>query len=274
MKKVFFIISIIFFSFLLGCLTAPKNQEVISQTETIDTEVSLKIAEDNFQPLLLDVTYFNYDDIRWGSADHYKEFEEGDIRQFSQLALNNTVVYQSYPSTEITLTEYDGSIREIKALPLEEAIRLLKEDCPMDWPVKSARGNYQKYGSFSTYTLPEQEIFEVKYFDVDGDNKKETIVHKNFNCRADGGSTSVDIIKDNKIIFSATGDDSIILPADTNNGFYIEQRLADDSARCCPTGLLRTRFIFSEENFIPIYEQEVKFLQIKEPDSDSSKKNL
>ena len=31
-----------------------------------------------------------------------KEFEEGDIRQFSQLALNNTAVYQSYPTAEIT----------------------------------------------------------------------------------------------------------------------------------------------------------------------------
>lgn len=268
MKKVLFVCSIIFLAFLLGRFSAPKSEEFSSQTKKPTAETDSKIRENGFQPLPLDVTYFNYDDIRWGSADHYKEFEEGDIKQFSKLALNNTAVYQSYPSTEITLTEYDDSIREIKALPLEEAIRLLKEDCPMDWPVKSARGNYQKYGSFSTYTLPEQEIFEVKHFDVDDDNKKETIVHKNYNCRADGGSTSADIVKNNQIIFSATGDDAMIFPADTNNGFYVEQRLDDDSARCCSTGVLRTRFVLENDKFVPIYEQVIKFMQIKEVESN------
>ncbi len=264
MRKILFVCSIIFLAFLLGRFSTPKSEKFSSQTEMPPVETDSKVKEKDFQPLSLDVTYFNYDDIRWGSADHYKEFEKGDIRQFSQLALNSAVVYQSYPSVEITLTEYDDSIKEIKALPLEEAIRLLKEDCPMDWPVKSARENYQKYGSFSTYTLPEQEIFEVKHFDVDGDNKKETIVHKNYNCRADGGSISADIVKNNQIIFSATGDDAMIFPADTNNGFYVEQRLDDDSRRCCPTGLLRTRFVFSEGKFVPIYEQEVKYVQVKE----------
>jgi hypothetical protein len=248
----------------MGRFTTPKTQEVLSQTQAVKTEVTLETTEDSFQPLPLDVTYFNYDDIRWGSADHYKEFEEGDIRQFSQLALNNTAVYQSYPTAEITLTDYDNSIRELSALPLEEAIGLLKEDCNMDWPVQTARENYQKHGSFTTYTLPDQEIYEIDDFDVDGDNKDESIIHKNYNCRADGGSTSADIVKGNKIIFSATGDNSTILPADTNNGFYVEQRLSDDTARCCSTGVLRTRFVLKDEKFVPIYEQEVKYMQIKE----------
>lgn len=270
MKKtrIFFIISLIFLSFLLGRFTAPKNQEVLSQTETANTQVLSETTENEFQPLSLDVTFFDYDDIRWGSADHYKEFEEGDIRQFSQLALNNTAVYQSYPTAEITLTDYDNSVRDLEALPLEEALGLLKKDCDMDWPIQTATDNYQKHGSFTTYTLPDQEIYKIDYFDVDGDDKDEAIVHKNYNCRADGGSTSADIVKDNKIIFSANGDDATILPADTNNGFYVEQRLFDDSARCCSTGVLRTRFVLKDNQFVPIYEQEVKFMQVKEPESN------
>lgn len=264
-RKIVLIISLIFLSFLLGRFTAPKTQEVLNQTETANTEVASETTEDSFQPLPLNVTYFNYDDIRWGSADHYKEFEEGDIRQFSQLALNNTAVYQSYPTTEITLSDYDSSVRGLKALPLEEALSLLKKDCDMDWPVQTARENYQKHGSFTTYTLPDQEIYKIDYFDIDGDNKDEAIVHKNYNCRADGGSTSTDIVKDNKIIFSADGDDATILPADTNNGFYVEQRLSDNSARCCSTGVLRTRFVLKDNKFVPIYEQEIKFMQVQEP---------
>jgi len=203
-----------------------------------------------------------------GFCRSLKEFEEGDIRQFSQLALNNTAVYQSYPTAEITLTDYDNSVRNLEALPLEDALSLLKKDCDMDWPVQTARENYQEHGSFTTYTLPDQEIYKIDYFDVDGDNKDEAIVHKNYNCRADGGSTSADIVKDNKIIFSANGDDATIIPADTNNGFYVEQRLFDDSARCCSTGVLRTRFVLEDNQFVPIYEQKVKFMQVKEPEGN------
>lgn len=269
MKKtrIFLTISLIFLSFLLGRFTAPETQEVLNQTDTANTQLLSETSENEFQPLSLDVTYFGYDDIRWGSAEHYKEFEEGDIRQFSQLALNNTAVYQSYPTTEISLTDFDNTIRDLNALSFDNAITLLKEDCEMDWPVQTATENYQKHGSFTTYTLPEQEIYKIDYFDVDGDDKDEAIVHKNYNCRADGGSTSADIVKDNKIIFSANGDDATILAADTNNGFYVEQRLFDDSARCCSTGVLRTRFVLKDNQFVPIYEQEVKFMQVKETES-------
>jgi hypothetical protein len=264
MKKIILVCSIAFLAFLLGRFTAPNSEDVLSQIKLPTPEANQETEQSDFSPLSLDVTYFNSNNIRWGSAEHYKEFEEGDIRQYSQLALANTAIYQSYPTTKISLTDYDNSIRDLEVLPLEKAIGLLKEDCGMDWPVQTARENYQKYGDFTTYTLPNQEIYEINYFDVDGDNKNETIVHKNYNCRADDGSTSADIVKDNKIIFSATGDDSTILPADTNNGFYLEQRLDDGSARCCSTGLLRTRFVYKEEKFVPIYEQEVKYMMVKE----------
>ncbi len=263
-SKIITIISLVFLSFLLGRFTAPKIKEVSSQNETDNAKTLSENTENDFQPLSLDVTYFNYDDVRWGSANHYKKFGEGDIRKFSQMSLKNTAVYQSYPYSEITLTEFDSSIRDLQALPLEKAIILLKEDCPMDWPVQTARENYRKYGPFTTYALPDYEIYEINYFDVDKDGKDEAIIHKNFNCRADGGSASADIVKDNKIIFSATGDDATIIPADTNNGFYVEQRLYDGSARCCSTGILRTRFVLESNKFVPIYEQEVKYMQVKE----------
>lgn len=74
-------------------------------------------------------------------------------------------------------------------------------------------------------------------------------------------SYSAAIVKDNKIIFSVDEDDSFIVPADTTNGFFVEWRSSEDSSPlCCPRGYMRTRFSLNNGKFIPVYEQEIRYL--------------
>ena len=88
------------------------------------------------------------------------------------------------------------------------------------------------------------------------------IVSYNYYGRASGGSTRTDIIKNDTIIFSLGEDESYIKPADTNNGFFVEWRIPDDTPRCCPEGYRRTRFVFQDGKFIPIYEQEIRYMKV------------
>ncbi|GAB4028015.1 MAG: hypothetical protein Fur0011_7190 [Candidatus Microgenomates bacterium] len=258
MKKIIITILLVTIGFLFGRLSAAPISDNLTTNETKTTDQ----ADDQFPELSFDISYFNNSDVRSGSAEHYKEFDEGDIRQYSRVYLDNKTVYQSYPTKEISLTEYDSTRRKIEVKPFNKALEELKNDCgDLTSKVTLAEKNYRQYGSWTTYFLPTYEIYKVESFDVDGDDENETIIHKNINCRATGGSVNADIIKNGEIIFSTTGHNSEIIPADTNNGFYVEQ---SDTVGCCATGFLRTRFVIQEGEFVPVYEQEVKYLKVKE----------
>lgn len=257
LKKIFYLF-LLLLAFFIGRISNLSEKSSLGEIET----QSKYDNNDLFPEIFLDLLYFNNDDVRSGSAEHYKEYDDGDIRQHSRVYLENKTVYQSYPTKEITLTDYDNSTRQLETKPFNEALDELKNDCgDLISKVSLAEQNYRQYGSWTTHFLPTYEVYKVENFDVDGDDAEETIIHKNINCRATGGSFNADIIKNGEIIFSTTGHNSAIIPADTSNGFYVEQ---SDTVGCCATGFLRTRFVFENGEFIPIYEQEVKYLKVKE----------
>ena len=100
-------------------------------------------------------------------------------------------------------------------------------------------------------------------FDLTGDGNQEKVVVYNSVAAADAGSYHADVIQCDTIIFSVVEDNAAIVPADTTNGFYIEWRSSKDvTARCCPDGFMRTRFVYKDGQFIPLYEQEVKYLKV------------
>ena len=114
-----------------------------------------------------------------------------------------------------------------------------------------------------TNYLPDYYIAYLDEFDVDGDGKKETIVNYNVTGAADAGSYNSDIVKGDQIVFSVREDNSKIIPADTDNGFYVEWANGEfGSPRCCAEGIMRTRFVWRDNEFAPIYEQEVRYLKI------------
>jgi hypothetical protein len=267
-SRFIFSLSLIVIGFIIGRSTAGKNniiENASKQNATIQLE-EVELSEGEFPKLPLDPTYFNSKDVSWGSAEHHEDFPEGDIRQFNQVALNNKAVYQSYPTTDITQKEFENKNEDLNIRSLQQSLAEYDEDCPMDWPRERAIDNFNKWGSWVTHYLPIYGVDKVEELDVNEDGKNELIVMRNFNCRATSGSYSSEIISEGKIIFTASGDNAAIVEADNNNGFYLEQ-LLNDSSRCCESGFIRTRFVYENDEFIPVYEQEVKYFLVGEMDN-------
>ena len=264
-KVVVLMLSLILLSFLVIFLVNLKesakkiNPAKIGQ---IEKEKILDKNQTGWPPYLwldLPIEYFSDDDVEWGSVKPGFRGDTTTINDYEQVALGNKAVYQSYPTTEITIKDYSSEVQPLKVKPL---VDIKKEIQPGDIFLSGrVEENYKEYGALASNYLPDNSIEETDYFDVDSDGIKEEIIEYNFTNRADAGSSNSDIIKNNNIIFSVKEDNSRIVPADTSNGFYVEWRKQDYVyPRCCEPGFIRTRFVFKEGKFIPLYEQEVKYM--------------
>ena len=249
--------------FLIGLLFQKEFTDVKNNKPAVPTEPVKQVVQTNeFKQLPwldLPLEYFSSKNIEWGSVINS---QGEDITDWSEVALDNKAVYQSYPTLNITISDFSSESKPLAKKPLESILDEYKkyEETFTDARI---RENYQDYGALATNYLPDYYIAYLNEFDVDGDGKKETIVDYNVTGAADGGSFNSDIVKDGRIIFSVEEDNSSIVPADTNNGFYVEWANGDfGSPRCCAEGKMRTRFVWRDNEFVPIYEQEVRYLKI------------
>lgn len=211
----------------------------------------------------LPLKYFSTEEVRWGSLGG--DGKKGTIEEYKQAALDGTEVYQSYPTTEITIKNYSVEIIPISNKKFSDIKNeIIETEGEDSYWVKEFEKQYQEYGQMAVHfwdKFLDIEIFDT--FDVDSDGIKEKILGLNSVGRADGGSYNVAIVKGNNVIFSVDEDNSFILPHETGNGFYVEWRNpTDESARCCSTGFLRTRFVYEDGKFVPIYEQEVRYFMV------------
>ncbi len=241
----------------------PKTEQNTDGTKCNDSMYILNKECDKFQQLDLPLKYFSVKDVRWGSAGG--DGKEGTMEEYTQVALDSNAVYQSYPTTKTTITEYSSEVvppTTKKYADVRKEIQKVEGDDSV-W-LEYADKNYKEFGQIAVNFLADfQDIEFSDSFDVDDDGIKEKILGLNFIGRADGGSFSAAIIKNGKIIFAVNENKSFIVPADTPNGFYVERKSPeDDSALCCQTGYIRTRFVYEDGKFIPLYEQEVRFLLV------------
>lgn len=205
----------------------------------------------------LPLDYFSKNDVQWGSAGN----GNGDkITDYTQAAIKNMAVYQSYPATITTIQSYSNEEIDLKLLSPSETQKKISE---MQTGQNKAEDSYKEFGVLVSHFLPEEYIYSVKKFDVDGDGQSESIVGHTQTFAAGFGSYTTDVIKGNKIIFSVTEDNASIIPADTSNGFFVEWgSVGELNGRCCEEGIKRTRFVFKDGEFKPLYEQEVRYLKI------------
>ena len=126
--------------------------------------------------------------------------------------------------------------------------------------------NITKYGNLATRYLPDSFIGDESNFTVTGDGTNATIVILCAVGSADGFCGEAQIIKDGKVIFSAKSDYVGILPADTGNGFYVKsENDVLEPSRADTLGYVKTRFVYENGTFRPIYEQNVYYLNVKTP---------
>ena len=232
------------------------------------TEVQTIKTTDSVYPwLYIPKKYFSESDLQWSGSE--------------QGAYKNIAVYQSYPSLETKIKNYENksdsliykSMDDIKNEFQDKQTEIdnnqnIAERDKINlfdfWRSEiRVKNSYAKYGTLSANYFPEKYIQSLDMYDVDGDGKKETIVILNYSDSADGGSPTADVVKNDKVIFSLREINSNIVPAETNNGFYAEWRIPDDiSPHCCDEGFMRTRFVYEDDVFKPLYEQEVRYIKI------------
>jgi hypothetical protein len=208
--------------------------------------------------LYLPIEYFSEKDISWGYAgENGIGWDSGAIEG-----------YQSFPTTEITLSTKDYS-QKIELLPPIKSRREILEDSGIYR--SSFEELMKKYGDIATRLLPDVDITNLEKFDVDKDGNSETVLSV---CSYGGNHCphKIMILKNDKIIFSVSagivGLD--VTKSDTGNGFYVEwtPSLNDgskwDQGLCCPVGYKKTRFVFEEKEFKPVYEQEILYSMIED----------
>lgn len=245
--------------------TPKSTSQPVSEQNTAKSEkcVNASYVEcPEFPWLDLPLKYFSVKDIEWGSAGG--DGKEGTMEEYTQVALDSNEVYQSYPTTTTTIKQYSADIVPVTTKKWTDVRKKIYEtEDNSNW-LKAVDENYEEYGQLAVHFLDNfQDIEMYDSFDVDEDGIKEKILGLNFVGRADGGSYNAAIIKGDKVIFYVEEDESFIVPADTGNGFYVKWRSPeDDSARCCPMGYVKTRFVLDNGKFVPLYEQDVRYVVV------------
>lgn len=263
MRNKLFLLIVIIIITVIGINAYRSNTLVNNSVE----KTTFKETDSEYPWLNISNKYFSESDFQWSSSE--------------QSAYRNTAVYQSYPRLKTKISEYENksdsliykSMDDIKNEFRDKQIEIdNNQDIPegdktnlFDFWRNGIRvkNSYTEYGKLATNYFPEKYIQNLDMYDVDDDGSKEMIATLNYTSSADSGSTSADIIKNGKIIFSINESQSSIVQAETNNGFYVEWRIPDDqSSHCCETGFIRTRFVYENNTFKPLYEQEVRYIKV------------
>ena len=243
-------------------LSSDYRNSTVPITSTVTTP-------DNFPSLLLPLKYFPKNNIVGGSVDTSKKytdaaFENGDVT-YTNASLDSKDNAQTYPTTTISFSDYSTTIKSLP--PVQTLSDILKQDGSNGQFTDLYKQNITQYGDLATrYLASGNFIGNETSFSVTGDGTKATIVTLCAVGSADGFCGEAQIIKDGKVIFDAQSDYVGILPSDTGNGFYVKSENDGlEPSRADTLGYVKTRFVYENGTFRPIYEQNVYYLNVKTP---------
>ena len=215
---------------------------------------------DDMPVLKMPVSYFASSSTAWGSSDGNDGWTEVTIDEGSV----------SYPTTTISIKGFDTKTKNLPKIKSEAEINRICNDGMHDCFTDLNKTQVNEYGDLATRFLPNDFITAVNYFDVDSDSKNETVVST---CGVGGNHCphKIIIIKDNKVIFSVSeGVPNLNLVKYKNgNGFLVEwvpERLVQ--SMCCSLGYMRTRFVYENKIFKPVYEQEVRYFKVENTEAN------
>lgn len=220
----------------------------------LNQSASINILNSTFPNLNFPLSYFPTDSMVWGNASG---------SGYSYAVFRGDTSYQSYPTQIITLKDFSTVSTQLTP-PKTLSSVLVNSRYP-----ELMNENYQKYGVLSTIFLPDQFIVSKDEFDVDNDNQKEIIITLGISG-ANHPPQSANIIKNGNVIFSVNGFQPFIKPSGTNNGFFVEWHNDNQLSKgaCCALGAMKTRFVFLNNGFSPVWEQEIGYIKVGNPESN------
>lgn len=247
---------------------------------------------DYFYKIKLPLRYFIGEDLGGGSIGD-GEYDDTTTWEYSYLGGNDT--YHSFPTTTISLedTKYSNEIRYIPEQTIRNAFL---EQHGYDSEAGECReteneGNalcprfeeyydiaIEKYGTYAEHFIGYNKwgygneiklwlLTDIKKFDVDEDGIEESVILLSEGI--DFFYKEILVVKENEVIFSldiSKDDYRTITPAKNGNGFYLEWKNISkhfEAGYSAPTGYTKTRFVYENNIFKPVYEQEVLYTKVE-----------
>lgn len=140
-----------------------------------------------------------------------------DIYKDVELRKNINQISSHRETPDTLFTDYENLDRKFCGLKLKREIDQLKFEGEID---NVSIKNYKDFPDYAGYYVPKNLVDSVANIDIDNDKKLETVVY--YTCRGcNAPSRAVDIIKDNKIIFTAKGGNLEIKTIKNEAGFIL-----------------------------------------------------
>jgi hypothetical protein len=260
----------IFVAFLMVAILAVGLIEFMPDQqleEYIEIVKSDKVSESSLYQIKLSLEYFNRGDVVAGRPGD----EESDTLSGWKTAVFNTG-YRSFPTTTIALKGYKLDIKSVPPLPSDGQ---LQESMQQSIIQLYYDENYKKFGELvRRYAGEGYLVTNIVEADVTGDGVVEQIV--SLHAGGNHAPFAYEIVSGAQIIFSMKliGEGPLLLrslvPADAGNGFTLSWQTWShhDGGLCCPIGHTATRFTYSNGEFIPVYEQEELYFEVKNSDTN------
>lgn len=241
--------------FFLGFFIGSGRNFGVVQDSVIATQEDT-VSDTVWPTLNLPLNFFSYDNVRSGSAG-------GEYPNWQSARFSNG--FRSFPTTTIQFNDYSNEHIELPDLPTDTEWNLLiAEGSPFNWLYKEQGDNYGDLGR--RFSNDNMLMSLVESVDVTGDGIPETVL-----ALGDMGGNHqpyyYKIVQDDKIIFESgkgTAQLAGLEPDSTGKGFTLSWR--DDKhltqGLCCAIGNYKTRFVYTDGVFMPLYEQEELYYQI------------
>lgn len=241
-------VAIFFVGFYVGSKEAPVLQDVAPVAEEV---------ADAWPTLELPLQYFDYDNLRSGSAG-------GEYPNWQSGRFNNG--YRSFPTTTILFDDYSNEQVELPPLPTAaEWESITAEGVPFGDIYKKQGDDFGDLGKRFSFDI--KDVSFVKMADVTADGVPEALI-----ALGDMGGNHqpyyYKIVQGDKIIFeSGKGTEQLagLEPDSSGNGFTLSWRDSKHLTQglCCALGSYSTRFVYKDGVFMPLYEQEELYYQVE-----------
>lgn len=289
MKKVslsfLLLVGVLVGGFILGyAYFSSRQQKVPAITSPVETESGL--TDDapgpvirnkdlgGFNEVVLDLKQDYFDDLLalWGSGTESGEFiGEGFDSEYAARSAPRPI---NHP---IEIKQEKIVIERIK--PNEIGRNFSSDNSDnyfLSLESKAKEENSKKYGKLIGEFFAEwsQEIDSVEEADVDRDGIPEKLVTTS-DIGANHPPHHAHVVKDNVIIASVELISGYIKPAKDGNGFYVKDPspvgdwgpgMSYLFPLCCPVGYRIYRAVFEDGRFVPVWEQDIPYLQFKQPE--------
>ena len=250
--------------YILASFLTSTPQEAANMTSEAVKPNSTVVNPIKAPTLSLPLSYFHREDLQGGFVK--PELESDDFTTWEKAQFDSG--YRSRPATIITFIDFRNTDEALPDLPDEEEWTSLTDEMTAYSSLYVAQ--HRAYGEIGKRYAGKMQDIYITEADVTNDGIPEKILGV-----SDVGDNHpphwYHIVQNERIIFEA-GVSTLVRELDphpTRNGFileWVDEKHLEGRGLCCPIGYTATRFVFDDGGFVPVYEQDNRYLQVENSD--------